>query len=109
MIGTIIIATFSLRLISSLFQEEAEAMTTRATPAEASDARAGRPSPAPVPPGRRRKKVEDTSEGLRGGPVWALIAWALTFLFFLPVAWMVLTSFHQEVDAAQNRPRCSHR
>ena len=79
-------------------------MTTQATPAEASDAQAGRPSPAPVPPGRRRKKVDDTSEGMRAGPVWAFIAWALTLLFFLPVAWMVLTSFHREVDAAQNPP-----
>ncbi|MFP5336008.1 MAG: carbohydrate ABC transporter permease [Actinomycetes bacterium] len=40
----------------------------------------------------------------RGGPVWALIAWALTLLFFAPVAWMVLTSFHREVDAATNPP-----
>ena len=82
-------------------------MTTQQTPqsaSEASDARAGRPSPAPVPPARRRKKVDDTSEGLRAGPIWAFVAWALTLLFFLPVAWMVLTSFHREVDAAQNPP-----
>jgi sorbitol/mannitol transport system permease protein len=36
--------------------------------------------------------------------VWALFAWALTLLFFAPVAWMVLTSLHQEADAATNPP-----
>ena len=52
----------------------------------------------------RKKKVEDSSEGLKAGPIWAFIAWAFTILFFLPVAWMVLTSFHKEVDAAKNPP-----
>lgn len=53
---------------------------------------------------RRKAKKDDASEGLKAGPIWAFIAWALTILFFLPVFWMVLTSFHQEVDAAQNPP-----
>ena len=51
---------------------------------------------------RRRRRAEDPS--LRGGPVWATLAWALTLLFFAPVAWMVLTSLHKEVDAATNPP-----
>ena len=59
---------------------------------------------APARATRRKQKVEDSSEGLKAGPIWAFIAWALTVLFFLPVAWMVLTSFHQEVDAAKNPP-----
>lgn len=61
-------------------------------------------APAPSRATRRRQKADDPSAGVRAGPVWAFIAWALTILFFLPVAWMVLTSFHKEVDAAQNPP-----
>jgi sorbitol/mannitol transport system permease protein len=30
--------------------------------------------------------------------------WIVTLIFFLPVAWMVLTSFHDEADAATNPP-----
>ncbi|WP_375231997.1 carbohydrate ABC transporter permease [Streptomyces sp. NWU339] len=37
-------------------------------------------------------------------PVWAFVAWLATLVFFAPVAWMVLTSFHQEADAATNPP-----
>ncbi|QIY70316.1 carbohydrate ABC transporter permease [Streptomyces sp. RLB1-33] len=33
-----------------------------------------------------------------------LLAWLLGVLFFLPVAWMALTSFHSESDAATNPP-----
>ena len=33
-----------------------------------------------------------------------VLAWALALLFFLPVAWMLLTSFHSEADAATNPP-----
>lgn len=58
---------------------------------------------SPKAPRRRSKRrAEDQSQ--RGGPVWALLAWALTLLFFAPVAWMVLTSLHKEVDAATNPP-----
>jgi sorbitol/mannitol transport system permease protein len=49
----------------------------------------------------RRK---DSTTGQRGGPLWALIAWSVTLLFFAPVGWMVLTSFHREADAAANPP-----
>ena len=81
-------------------------MTTQDTPvtsetrsnADAADA------PQPARATRRKQKVDDASEGLKAGPVWAFVAWALTILFFLPVFWMVLTSFHREVDAAQNPP-----
>jgi sorbitol/mannitol transport system permease protein len=70
---------------------------TRAN-ADAADA------PRPGRAARRRKGVDDPSAGVQAGPIWAFLAWALTILFFLPVAWMVLTSFHQEVDAAKNPP-----
>lgn len=53
---------------------------------------------------RRRAARNDTSLGAKGGPVWATVAWVLTLIFFAPVAWMVLTSFHQEGDAASNPP-----
>ncbi|MEU5686908.1 carbohydrate ABC transporter permease [Streptomyces venezuelae] len=33
-----------------------------------------------------------------------LTAWLAGILFFLPIAWMVLTSFHSEEDAATNPP-----
>ncbi|MFG2291578.1 carbohydrate ABC transporter permease, partial [Streptomyces sp. NPDC048595] len=33
-----------------------------------------------------------------------LLAWLCALLFFVPVAWMVLTSFHSEADAATNPP-----
>ncbi len=52
----------------------------------------------------RRSRVDDSSTGAKAGPVWAAAAWVLTLLFFAPVFWMVLTSFHQEVDAATNPP-----
>jgi len=40
----------------------------------------------------------------RGGPWLSLLAWVIGILFVLPVAWMVLTSFHSEADAATNPP-----
>jgi sorbitol/mannitol transport system permease protein len=64
----------------------------------------GAAAPKPARVTRRQKKADDASAALKGGPLWAFIAWALTVLFFLPVAWMVLTSFHREVDAAKNPP-----
>lgn len=38
----------------------------------------------------------------RGG--LGLLAWVTGIVFFLPVAWMALTSFHSEQDAATNPP-----
>jgi polyol transport system permease protein len=55
---------------------------------------------------RRRKPKKDTGEDVaeQAGFAWTAIAWVLTLLFFAPVAWMVLTSFHSEADAATNPP-----
>jgi sorbitol/mannitol transport system permease protein len=36
--------------------------------------------------------------------VVGLVAWVVVLLFFAPVAWMVLTSFHSERDAGTNPP-----
>ena len=74
----------------------------------AADPAAG-PAVAAVEPARprvrraRRRKDSDPAQQ-RGGPLWALLAWGLTLLFFVPVGWMVLTSFHSEVNAASNPP-----
>ena len=40
----------------------------------------------------------------RGGFVLGVLAWLVGLVFVLPVAWMVLTSFHSEADAATNPP-----
>lgn len=53
---------------------------------------------------RRRAPRRNPGLGERGGPVWTLVTWTLTLLFFAPVGWMVLTSFHKEADAATNPP-----
>ncbi|WP_443056461.1 carbohydrate ABC transporter permease [Streptomyces sp. MUM 178J] len=53
------------------------------------------------------------ARGTAGGPgflrrhtnaLWGLAAWAMGLFFLLPAAWMVLTSFHSETDAATNPP-----
>lgn len=36
--------------------------------------------------------------------IWGLVAWCCGLFFFLPFAWMVLTSLHSEPDAATNPP-----
>ncbi len=59
----------------------------------------------PPPPSRvrrRRKKGKENEE--KAGPLWGILAWAVTLIFFAPVAWMVLTSLHIEADAATNPP-----
>jgi sorbitol/mannitol transport system permease protein len=53
---------------------------------------------------RRRRGRQGQDAVARAGFGWALLTWALTLAFFLPVAWMVLTSLHQESDAATNPP-----
>ncbi len=49
---------------------------------------------------RRKNKEQEES----AGGWWTTIAWFVTLLFFVPVAWMVLTSLHIEADAATNPP-----
>jgi sorbitol/mannitol transport system permease protein len=59
-------------------------------------------------PGARLKKVlrrrDDHGGTPRLSPLWTFVAWLATLAFFAPVAWMVLTSFHQEANAATNPP-----
>jgi sorbitol/mannitol transport system permease protein len=76
------------------------------TPAETvSDV--GAPAGTPAPRGRaaRRLKKQADKAGQAGMPLpMVFVAWAVTLLFFAPVAWMVLTSLHIEADAATNPP-----
>ncbi len=57
----------------------------------------------PAKRAKRTRKAKDDSS-IKAGPGWALLAWVITLLFFAPVAWMVLTSLHNESDAATNPP-----
>ena len=50
--------------------------------------------------GRRTR----TSTNRRKGAALGLLAWLAAILFFLPIAWMALTSLHSEADAATNPP-----
>ncbi|MDF3146759.1 MULTISPECIES: carbohydrate ABC transporter permease [unclassified Streptomyces] len=63
---------------------------------------------AAVAPGARLNKLlrrrDDHGGAPRLSPLWTFVAWLATLVFFAPVAWMVLTSFHQEADAATNPP-----
>ncbi|MGO4756359.1 carbohydrate ABC transporter permease, partial [Streptomyces sp. 2MCAF27] len=49
-----------------------------------------------VPPAARKAR--------RRGAALGLLAWLTGIFFALPVAWMALTSFHSEADAATNPP-----
>ena len=59
-----------------------------------------------APPALRRRRARKPKDDASApaGPGWTVLAWALTLLFFAPVAWMVLTSLHAESDAATNPP-----
>ena len=47
-----------------------------------------------------------TARGARRvSALWGLVAWVVGIAFFLPVAWMVLTSLHSESDAGTNPPK----
>ena len=52
------------------------------------------------PRGSRRRRVEERPRF----SWWGLVTWIVTLFFFAPVAWMVLTSLHNESDAATNPP-----
>jgi sorbitol/mannitol transport system permease protein len=59
---------------------------------------------APVPAtrttaGQPREKRRD-----RAGVVLGVLAWLIAIVFVIPIAWMVITSFHSESDAATNPP-----
>lgn len=50
------------------------------------------------------RSKDDHGASPKLSPLWTFVVWLATLAFFAPVAWMVLTSFHQEADAATNPP-----
>ena len=56
---------------------------------------------------RSHRRRDGRAASPRTGPGPAGLAGGI--LFFLPVAWMVLTSFHCEADAATNPPTSAPR
>jgi sorbitol/mannitol transport system permease protein len=58
--------------------------------------------PIPAPAAVKARKPDAGSR--RVNAAYAIGAWIVALLFFMPLAWMVLTSFHSEVDAAVNPP-----
>lgn len=54
-----------------------------------------------APPRRTRRR---RSAERRASPLVAIGAWLVGIIFVIPVLWMLLTSFHREVDAASNPP-----
>jgi len=58
--------------------------------------------PMPAPPAVKARKPDAGTR--RGNAAYALGAWIVAIVFFMPLAWMVLTSFHSEPDAATNPP-----
>jgi sorbitol/mannitol transport system permease protein len=81
--------------------------TTNPTPSP-TDRTAARPA-STRPSARAAAAASRRSERARGGgssygPLLTVLTWVITLLVFVPVGWMVLTSFHSEVDAATNPP-----
>lgn len=75
-----------------------EVSTAKAGPAT------GTNGPRAVRAPSRQATEPHTRKGRRRAAGLGLLAWLAGIVFFLPVAWMVLTSFHAESDAATNPP-----
>jgi sorbitol/mannitol transport system permease protein len=58
----------------------------------------------PIPATRTPAGAPRADRRSRGGPLLGVVAWLVGILFIVPVLWMVLTSFHEEADAATNPP-----
>ncbi|MEW2516744.1 carbohydrate ABC transporter permease [Actinacidiphila alni] len=56
-------------------------------------------------PSARRRLAPAARKERRNRSLLGLLAWLCGIVFFLPFAWMVLTSFHSEQDAATNPPK----
>jgi sorbitol/mannitol transport system permease protein len=65
-------------------------------------------TPSGLTPARSGLKVRGRRVGIHGSRLgtvsMGIAAWVIGLLFFLPVAFMVLTSFHSETKAATNPP-----
>jgi sorbitol/mannitol transport system permease protein len=58
----------------------------------------------PVPATRTGGGAARPDRKPRGTLVLGVVAWLVGILFIIPIAWMLLTSFHSEADAATNPP-----
>jgi len=58
----------------------------------------------PIPATRTATGAPRRDRRPRGSVLLGVLAWLVGLLFLVPVAWMVLTSFHSEADAATNPP-----
>lgn len=58
----------------------------------------------PIPATRTPAGTPRRDRRARGSVLLGVVAWLIGLLFLVPVAWMVLTSFHSEADAATNPP-----
>lgn len=57
------------------------------------------------PPAQTHTNIKDIKKrGNTGGSLLTVFTWLIAIGFFFPVAWMVLTAFKQESDAATNPP-----
>jgi sorbitol/mannitol transport system permease protein len=61
-------------------------------------------NPAVAATSVKRPKRSGGGVERKGSPLWGVLAWLVGLVFVTPVLWMVLTSFHSEVDASQNPP-----
>jgi sorbitol/mannitol transport system permease protein len=52
----------------------------------------------------KAKPAKPGASKSRAAPLLGVLAWIVGIAFFLPVAWMVLTAFHSETQAATNPP-----
>ena len=91
-IGTILIATFALRTVSTLFRGGGPMSSTH---------RRRHRSPRPARPPAKARKPRKPRAASRCS---AYSRWLVGLLFVMPSLWMVLTSFHSEADAATNPP-----
>ncbi len=79
--------------------------TTVTPPGESEDSRPPRDDAAGgSTPRKRRRPGRRPDDPEYGSWRWATVSWIVTLIFFAPVAWMVLTAFHTEADAAANPP-----
>src|SRR4051794_9991495 len=62
------------------------------------------PAPPPPAPGPAPPKHSPRTGRRIGSRVLTLFTWLVALVFFLPVLWMVLSSFKQEADAASSPP-----
>ncbi len=64
------------------------------------------PTPSATKTSRKKSnaRARNTLESRRSNTILGLLAWLIGIIFVIPVLWMILTSFHSNVDASTNPP-----